>query len=344
MERVCTYCNKPIQNDEAILFCPYCGTSVAQVAVPKDNNIAWKIETTWGNQASYADKVKRISSDLVSRIRTWRMEQETFIEERNAAEFVTAQKLHDDFAFLRTSFDTEEFEHEYYSLMHTLKKVCHGEKMLRTNSVACVDMDMQIRENLHLFEEMVGISAYINKDIPEIADEESLNIKKVMDFDYIFDVMDQAFTCVKTIIQNQGFICVQNCNFDSERICLLNGYLYTDNQGALRYDFQGIVDELSCSCKHDFSDPFDEKYEDHLVMFFEGLWLLCHGILENFRAETDQEDGETVLDYIEEWLSYFEVSVDRAKCNPNVDMTEIYLIARKAYSVVEKNFWEEECL
>ena len=66
--------------------------------------------------------------------------------------------------------------------------------------------------------------------------------------------------------------------------------------------------------------------------------MLCQGILERFQPETDQEDAETGLDYIEEWLSSFEVSVDRAKCNPNADMTEIYLAARKAYSVVKKNF------
>ena len=339
MERICTCCNKTIRSDEAVQFCPYCGTSMTQTNTSKaHNNVAWKIETTWGNQANYADKVKRIGGELISRIRTWIMEQETFIEGRNPAEFVTAQQLRDDFAFLRASSDTEEFEQEYRSLLRALKKVCHGEKILRTNRVAYVDMDMQIRENLHLFEAMVGISAYVNKDIPEIADEESLNIKKVTDFDYIFDVMDQAFACVKTIIQNQGFLCVQNCNFDSEKIRLLNDCLYTDNQGALHYDFQGIVDELGCSCKHDFSDPFDEKYEDHLVMFFEGLWLLCQGILERFQPETDQEDAETGLDYIEEWLSSFEVSVDRAKYNPNADMTEIYLTARKAYSVVKKNF------
>ena len=339
MERICTCCNKTIRSDEAVQFCPYRGTSMTQTNTSKaNNNFAWKIETTWGNQANYADKVKRIGGELISRIRTWIMEQETFIEGRNPAEFVTAQQLRDDFAFLQASSDTEEFEQEYRSLLRALKKVCHGEKILRTNRVAYVDMDMQIRENLHLFEAMVGISAYVNKDIPEIADEESLNIKKVTDFDYIFDVMDQAFACVKTIIQNQGFLCVQNCNFDSEKIRLLNDCLYTDNQGALHYDFQEIVDELGCSCKHDFSDPFDEKYEDHLVMFFEGLWLLCQGILERFQPETDQEDAETGLDYIEEWLSSFEVSVDRAKYNPNADMTEIYLTARKAYSVVKKNF------
>ena len=339
MERVCTCCNKTIRSDEAVQFCPYCGTSMTQTNTSKaHNNVAWKIETTWGNQANYADKVKRIGGELISRIRTWIMEQETFIEGRNPAEFVTAQQLRDDFAFLRASSDTEEFEQEYRSLLRALKKVCHGEKILRTNRVAYVDMDMQIRENLHLFEAMVGISAYVNKDIPEIADEESLNIKKVTDFDYIFDVMDQAFACVKTIIQNQGFLCVQNCNFDSEKIRLLNGCLYTDNQGALHYDFQGIVDELGCSCKHDFSNPLDEKYEDHLVMFFEGLWLLCQGILERFQPETDQEDAETGLHYIEEWLSSCEVSADRAKYNPNADMTEIYLTARKAYSVVKKNF------
>ena len=59
MERVCTCCNKTIRNDEAVLFCPYCGTSMTQANTA---NVAWKIETTWGNQASYADKVKRTSS------------------------------------------------------------------------------------------------------------------------------------------------------------------------------------------------------------------------------------------------------------------------------------------
>ena len=98
------------------------------------NNVAWKIETTWGNQANYADKVKRIGGELISRIRTWIMEQETFIEGRNPAEFVTAQPLRDDFAILRASSDTEEFEQEYHSLLRALKKVCHGEKMLRTNA------------------------------------------------------------------------------------------------------------------------------------------------------------------------------------------------------------------
>ena len=187
MERICTCCNKIIRSDEEVQFCPYCGTSMTQTNTSKaHNNVAWKIETTWGNQANYADKVKRIGGELISRIRTWIMEQETFIEGRNPAEFVTAQQLRDDFVFLRASSDTEEFEQEYRSLLRALKKVCHGEKMLRTNRVAYVDMDMQIRENLHLFEAMVGISAYVNKDIPEIADEESLNIKKVTDFDYIF--------------------------------------------------------------------------------------------------------------------------------------------------------------
>ena len=107
MERICVYCKKTVQNVEDMQFCPYCGTSMTQTNTSTaHNNVAWKIETTWGNQANYADKVKRIGGELISRIRTWIMEQETFIEGRNPAEFVTAQQLRDDFAFLRASSDT----------------------------------------------------------------------------------------------------------------------------------------------------------------------------------------------------------------------------------------------
>lgn len=340
MERTCVCCKKTVQNLEDMQFCPYCGTPMTQTnMVRAQDNIAWKIETTWGNQAIYADKVKRVCRDLVARINAWVAEQESFSAEPNPAQFVTKQQLWDDFAFLRSAPNTEELEHEYQSFMRLLRDVCSGKKILRSERTVYVDLDMCIQENLHLFEAIVGVSANIN--LAEGSKDANATIQAkngTVDFGEVFAVLDKAFESVKMIIQNQGYLCVQNCDFDPAALRMLNKYSFVDNHGMLCCDLRDVIAALNTSCAHDFADLFDDQYENHLVMFFESLWVVFQSILARFLPETQSEDRPNCWGYAEEWLAYMEVAIDRAKCYPDADMIEMYLAAQKACNIVKKNF------
>ena len=339
MDRICACCHKTIQNAEDIQFCPYCGTSVMQVDMANvHNNVAWKIETTWGNQAIYAEKIKRTCRDLISRINAWVAEQESFSAEQSPAQFVTKQQMCDDFEFLCSAPNTEELEHEYRSFMRLLRDVCSGDKILRTERAVYVDLDVCIQENLHLFEAMIGLFANLNKAEEKTVAPQLMVKNGIVDFEEVFFVLDRAFDVVNTIIQNQGYLCVQNCNFDPEKLRLLSKSSFVDNHGTLCYDLYSVASALNKSCENDFGDLFDDKYEDHLIMFFEGLWIVFQCILARFLSNAQYDDMPNCLDYAEEWLLHMEVAIDRAKCNADTDMTEMYLAARKACGIVKKNF------
>ena len=339
MERICACCKKTVQNVGDMQFCPYCGIPMTQSnTVCAQDNVAWKIETTWGNQAIYADKIKRVCRDLVAHINAWATEQESFSAEPNLAHFITKQQMFDDFDFLRSAPNSEELEHEYKLFMHMLKGVCSGEKILRSERTVYADLDTSIQENLHLFEAMVGVFANINQVESKKTDVIIQTNNGVADFGEVFAVLDKAFESVKTIIQNQGYLCVQNCDFDSASLRMLNEFSFVDNHGMLCYDLHSVMAALDASCAHDFENLFDDQYENHLVMFFEGLWIVLESILARFLSETQLEDSHNYRDYAEEWLTYMEVALDRAKCSPNADMIEMYLAAKKACNIVKKNF------
>ena len=339
MDRICAYCHKSIQNAGDIQFCPYCGTSVMQADMTSiHNDVAWKIETTWGNQAIYADKIKRICRDLVSRINAWVADQESISVEQITAQFATKQQMYDDFAFLCSAPNTEELDYEYRSFMRLLRCICSGEKILRSERSVYVDLDVCVRENLYLFEAMIGLFANLKKAEAKTTAPQSMVKNGIVDFEEVFTVLDRAFESVNTIIQNQGYLCVQNCNFDPEKLCLLSKYSFVDSHETLCYDLHSVISALNNSCENDFGDLFDNKYEDHLIMFFEGLWIVFQCILARFLSDTQFDDVPNCRGYAEEWLMYMEVAIDRAKCNPNTDMTEMYLTAQKACGIVKKNF------
>lgn len=339
MERICACCKKEIQNAEEIHFCPYCATPVSQTdTVSAQNNVAWKNETTWGNQAVYADKIKRICRDLVARINSWVSEQASYFAEQKSAQFVTKQQMCDDFVYLHSAPNTEELEHEYRSFMRLLRAICSGEKMLRSERAVHVDADTHIQENLHLFEAIVGVFSETNRTQEETTASALMSKNATVDFEEVLSALDRAFESVRIIIQSQGYLCVQNCNFDPDTVRLLSKYSFVDSHGTLCYDLHRVVAALNNSCENDFSDLFDHKYEEHLIMFFEGLWIVFQCILTRFLPNTQSEGVSNCCDYAEEWLSHMEVAIDRAKCYPDTDMVEMYLVAKKACGIVKKNF------
>jgi hypothetical protein len=186
---------------------------------------------------------------------------------------------------------------------------------------------------------MVGVAANIN--LAEGSKDANVTLQAkngTVDFGEVFAVLDKAFESVKMIIQNQGYLCVQNCDFDPAALRMLNKYSFVDNHGMLCCDLRDVIAALDTSCAHDFADLFDDQYENHLVMFFESLWVVFQSVLARFLPETQSEDKPNCRSYAEEWLAYMEVAIDRAKCYPDADMIEMYLAAQKACNIVKKNF------
>ena len=339
MDRICAYCHKSIQNAGDIQFCPYCGTSVMQANMANvHDNVAWKIETTWGNQAIYAEKIKMLCGELIQCIDAWIEEENSTFFEKESMQYVVSQQLIDDFEFLRSAPNSEELEHEFRAFIRNLKSICSGEKVLRATRVVSTDLDTYIRDNLHSFEAMLGLSVSENPMISEDCNYENFRIAGSTDFDGMFNVLEQAFHCVKRIVQHQGFLCVQNCNYTSGSIQLLGAYSQVDRHGVLTFNLGGVISELHTSCDHDYTDLFDESYEKHLILFFEGLWILLQGILAKYQHDQKHDDETSCQEYMEEWLSCLEVSIDRVKYQEDTDMTSMYLAARKAYSIIKRKF------
>ena len=339
MDRICAYCHKAIQNAGEIQFCPYCGTSVMQATMANvHDNVAWKIETTWGNQAIYAEKIKMLCGELIQCIDAWIEEENSTFWEKESMQYVVSQQLIDDFEFLRSAPNSEELEHEFRAFIRNLKSVCSGEKVLRATRIVSTDLDTHIRDNLRSFEAMLGLFVPENLKTGEVHNYKDLRRLGSADFDGMFHVLEQVFQCVKTIVQHQGFLCVQNCNYASGSIRLLDAYSQVDSYGVLTFNLGGVISELHTSCDRDYTDLFDESYEKHLILFFEGLWILLQGILAKYQHDQKHDDETSCQEYMEEWLSCIEVSIDRAKYQQDTDMTSMYLAARRAYGIVKRKF------
>ena len=340
MQQVCKSCSKSFEADDAIIFCPYCGSLVNGHANVHnaEKNIVWKIETTFGNQSKYAEKSKEICSKLVSHALSWMAEQETPYWEKQNDSSITVQQVIDDFEFLRTPSGIAELEQDYRLFIKALIDICNGRINLRSKRQNSIDIYTHIQENLHTFAAMIGLPLCMNFHSCEHASNGSIVYRSADNFSRLFDALDKAFQSVKSIATTQGILCVQNCNFNPDDIRVLDKFVTVNYQGICCYDLQGVAESLINSSAHDYTDIFDNSYDRHLSMFFEAIWMLCTSIIDSYSTKVNTDDTISINESIDEWLSCMEISIDRVKNDPQVDMINIYQSCRKAFSTVKKNF------
>lgn len=340
MERKCNYCMKIFNTSGTAQFCPYCGRPMYPTAADciTDNGVAWAIETTWGNQATYAERIKGLCGKLIQQIHGWVAKKNNTVLEYESAQSITTQQLIDDFEFLRSAPNLEELDYEFQTFVRNLKRICSGDMVLRTTHMVSIDEKNYIIDNLHSFEAMLGL---VTSENPEFCKEQNYaqsHSSTFRDFGSLFHAIERAYDCLKTIVQNQGFLSVQNCNYSFGKIFLLDEYSMVDSSGNTSYDLDGVIYELSKSCDNDYTDLLDEGNEKHLVLFFEGSWILLKGILDRFLYDEMRDKEMNCHEWMEEWLLNIEVSIDRAKCRQDVDMIGMYLTARKAYNITMRRF------
>ncbi len=340
MEQICKVCSKKIITDDKMLFCPYCGQHLHRDTIShiEEKDLSWKIETVFGNQAKYAEKTKEICRQLKEFISAWTDNQISEFWEKKDDCSITAMQLSDAFEFLRSSSDIEEMEFEYRSFIRTLKEIYNGQRMIRSARNHTADISTYVQDNLRIFEGMLGLpvrTEYLFNEIP--CSNEMSVYTGTYNLNMLFEATDIAFDSIKQIVKNQGFLCVQNCNYEHGSIRLLKNYTVSDNQEICNYDVQKIINALNDSSSHDFGDMFDEHYNEHIAMFFECLWVLYSAVLDSFSEKTINE-GVPICEHMNEWLSYLEISIDRSKDMPFIDMVSIYLNSRKAFMTVKKNF------
>lgn len=334
----CRHCFKQIDIEKEIFFCPFCGSPLIQGSTRADE-IASKIEAIWGNQGIYAEKIKAISKEVCLSLSSLTEE----IPNADTADTCyteatpTPETMRNRFSSLLEAESESEFEEELLDFLQTLSDIMRERQFLQKTEDIYRKTKTFVTEKMQLFEKAIGLSLQLpdfQNTVSKVSDKSTCIFYGTEHLSRLSDTLLVTFHGIKAGILNHGYISLLNCNYKLGELQQNGACLTVNLQGEKVYNMALLCDILEESSKKDYSDMLDTNFSNHIVCFFEALWLFTECILCLYSGREIETSLGQLRQSLIQWNHHVHVAVDRLKYNQSIDMTQVYLNALDAQRII----------
>jgi hypothetical protein len=338
----CKYCGNTIEFSDDMRYCPYCGVPKNNDDLPGLMGISRKIEAVWGNQGVYAEKVKGICGNLAESLLERMAKNGDTPIRIDATDSITTEQLNDYFEQVYSSNNKTNLYDSFQRFMKILQDVNTDGIAISGISNADQELSLKLHDMIQTFESLTGLEVESGFGTNPDEIRTFLNVPaRHEDLENYINKIHQAFEIVMTIVDNHSIFSVTNTGFEGGTFKSLKDHVSVDEIGLLQYDLKDIGGVVEKSNSYSYDDIFDDKYETHISLFWECLWLLK----EHFQKQVDSDYKPTTSASMSKelnlWREKYCVLVDHKKYDAEFKMTELYMKAFEAYVLLHEKIEAE---
>ena len=340
----CGHCLKQIDIEKEISFCPFCGSPLFQAST-RANEIADKIEAIWGNQGVYAEKIKAISREICLSLSSL-TEKVLNVDPSNTSyteAIPTPEIMRSRFSSLLEAENESEFEEDLLDFLQILSDVMREKQFMQKTEDIYSKTKTFVTEKIRLFEKATSLSLQLpdfQNTASKAGDKSACIFYGTEHLSRLSDALFAAVRGIKAGILNHGYISLLNCNYKLGELQQTRDCLTVNLQEKKVYNMALLCDILEESNKRDYSDMLDTNFSNHIVCFFEALWLFTECILCLYSGHEIETSLEQLKQSLIQWNHHVHVAVDRLKYSQSIDMTQVYLNALDAQRIISDHTGE----
>jgi len=325
MER-CINCNKEIDKQTEMNFCPYCGQKfdLKEIAIP--SKLSQEVEIIWGNQGVYAKKVLILCHNLIALLR----KNVLILDEEKAlvkSIELSSGYLEERFDSLVASHSHSEFSESYQDLMKEAYDFSHdnnrGESSIRMETSIVIS-------NITEFEKTIQLP-YKTNFIFQAEEYYGSSIEKISIelLDRFHNIINTLFEKVGEITADEGLFIILNSDFDKNKLKILKNIDLKDESLITTEIINYAIEVMS----EGYYNPMEfTSSDDYFIeLFLEVLWLYLKVVSENSSIIQNENIYKLLMRDMSQWIDHIEVSIDRSKYISSLDMIGVY---QKGYDFI----------